>query len=87
MVSNLVYAVTLTIYYGCGNLHSVIQDFSYNACPYDWNTGEYLAVTLLLGLFASQLTALVIFLLARVGAFFCTHGRYPGSPASAGISD
>lgn len=67
MASNLVYAVTLTIYYGWGNLQSVIQDFNYNACPYNWNTGEYLAVTLLLGLIASQLTALVIFLLARVG--------------------
>lgn len=59
--------MTLTIYYGWGNLHSVIQDFSYNACPYNWNTGEYLAVTLLLGLLASQLTAMVIFLLARIG--------------------
>ena len=67
MASNLVYAVTLTIYYRWGNLQSVIQDFNYNACPYNWNTGEYLAVTLLLGLLASQLTALVIFLLARVG--------------------
>ena len=56
MASNLVYAVTLTIYYGWGNLQSVIQDFNYNACPYNWNTGEYLAVTLLLGLLASQLT-------------------------------
>lgn len=66
-VSNLVYALTLTFYYGWGNLQSVIQDFSYNACPYNWNTGEFLAVTLAVGLMASQLTALVIFLLARIG--------------------
>lgn len=44
-VSNLVYALTLSVYYGWGNLQSVIQDFSFNACPYNWNTGEFLAVT------------------------------------------
>lgn len=66
-VSNLVYALALTIYYGWGNLQSVIQDFNFNACPYTWNTGEYLAVILMISLLASQLTALIIFLLARVG--------------------
>lgn len=65
--ANLVYALTLTFYYGWGNLQSVIQDFSFNACPYNWNTGEFLAVTLAVGLIASQLTALVIFLLAHIG--------------------
>lgn len=65
--SNLVYALTLTFSYGWGNLQSVIQDFSFNACPYNWNTGEFLTVTLAVGLIASQLTALVIFLLARIG--------------------
>lgn len=65
--SNLVYALTLTFYYGWGNLQSVIQDFSFNACPYNWNAGEFLTVTLVVGLMASQLTALVIFLLARIG--------------------
>lgn len=65
--SNLAYALTLTFYYGWGNLQSIIQDFSFNACPYNWNTGEFLAVTLVAGLIASQLTALVIFLLARIG--------------------
>lgn len=67
VASNLVYALTLTFYYGWGNLQSVIQDFSFNACPYNWNTEEFLAVTLVVGLIASQLTALVIFLLARIG--------------------
>ena len=65
--ANLVYALTLTVLYGWGNLQSVVQDFSFNACPYHWSIGEYLAVTLLLGLLASQLTALVIFLLSRLG--------------------
>lgn len=65
--ANLTYAIVLVYYYGWGNLQSVIQDFIFNACPYNWNTGEYLAVTLMTGLIASQLTALVIFLLARVG--------------------
>lgn len=65
--ANLAYALTLTFLYGWGNLQSVIQDFNFNACPYNWNIGEYLAVTLLMGLLASQLTALVIFLLSRLG--------------------
>lgn len=65
--SNLTYALTLTARCGWGNLQSVIQDFSFNACPYDWNAGEYLAITLLTGLAASQLTGLAIFLLARTG--------------------
>ena len=65
--ANLVYALTLTFLYGWGNLQSVIQDFNFNACPHHWNIGEYLAVTLLTGLLASHLTALVIFLLSRLG--------------------
>ncbi|MBR1702912.1 MAG: hypothetical protein IJ716_13345 [Lachnospiraceae bacterium] len=65
--SNLIYALILTFYYGWGNLQSVVQDFSFNACPYNWNTGEYLMVILVGGIIASQLTALVIFLLARIG--------------------
>lgn len=64
---NLTYAGTLTVCYGWGNLKSVVQDFQFNACPYPWNTGIYLFVTLLTGLLAAQATALVIFLLARIG--------------------
>ena len=64
--ANLVYFLALCFFYGCGNLHSVVQDFSFNACPYNWNIGEYLAITLAVGLIASQLTALVVFMLARV---------------------
>ena len=66
-VSNLVYAITLTICYGWGNLQSVIQDFSLNACPYNWNTGQYMMVVLIVGFITSQVTALVIFLLAKAG--------------------
>jgi len=65
--TNLVYALTLTAFYGWGNLQSVIQDFTFNACPHNWNTVRYLTVVLILSLFASQLTALVVFLLARIG--------------------
>lgn len=50
-----------------GKLKSVVQDFQFNACPYPWHTGIYLFVTLLTGLLAAQATALVIFLLARIG--------------------
>lgn len=64
---NLVYAITLTFCYGWGNLQSVIQDFSLNACPYNWSSGKYLSVVLIIGFITSQLTALVIFLLARAG--------------------
>lgn len=67
VVSNLVYAITLTICYGWGNLKSVIQDFSLNACPYNWSIGQYMAVVLIAGVITSQGTALVIFLLAKVG--------------------
>ncbi len=65
--SNLVYAITLTICYGWGNLQSVIQDFSFNACPYNWSIGQYMTVVLIAGFITSQVTALVIFLLAKVG--------------------
>ena len=64
---NLTYAGALTVCYGWGNLKSVVQDFQFNACPYPWNTGIYLFVTLLTGLLAAQATALAIFLLARIG--------------------
>ena len=64
---NLTYAGALTVCYGWGNLKSVVQDFQFNACPYPWNTGFYLFVTLLTGWFAAQATALVVFLLARIG--------------------
>jgi hypothetical protein len=67
VVSNLVYAITLTICYGWSNLQSVIQDFSFNACPYNWNTGQYMMVVLIVGFITSQVTALVIFLLAKAG--------------------
>lgn len=66
-VNNLVYAMTLTICYGWGNLQSVIQDFSLNACPYNWDVGEYTAVVLIVGFITSQVTAFVIFLLAKAG--------------------
>lgn len=67
VTSNLVYATTLSICYGWGNLQSVIQDFSLNACPYNWNTGQYMMVVLLIGLVVSQVTALLIFLMAKFG--------------------
>lgn len=63
--ANLVYAAVLMLSYGRGNLEGVVQDFAFNACPYDLNIGEYLAVVLLLAFAASQICGLVIFLLAR----------------------
>lgn len=62
--ANLSFAITLTMVYGWGNVRSVVQDFQFNACPYNWSTGEFLIVVLICGFLASQLTALMIFLLS-----------------------
>lgn len=67
LAANAVYGITLLCCYGWGSLGSVVQDFTFNACPYDWNTGEFMAVVLSVSLVVSQLVAVVIFLLARVG--------------------
>ena len=66
LVINTVYGLTLLCCYGWGDLRSVVQDFNYNACPYDWNTGEFMSVVLSVSLVVSQMAAVVIFLLARV---------------------
>lgn len=64
---NMVYAVTLTIKGGWGTPNGVIQDFAYNACPFPWNAAEQLAVILAVGLLASQVVAMVMFLLSSSG--------------------
>ena len=63
VAANLSFAITLTTVYGWGNVRSVVQDFQFNACPYNWNAGEFLIVVLICGFLASQITALMIFLL------------------------
>lgn len=66
LASNLIYAAILTGLYGWGNIEGVIQDFSFNTCPYDMNSGEYLASVLALGFIASQLSGIIIFIAARL---------------------
>lgn len=68
IAANFCCALTLLGCYGPGNLESVVQDFTYNACPYNWNTGEFMAVVLTVSLTVSQLVAVVIFLLARMSS-------------------
>lgn len=67
VVCNGLYVLSLTLAYRLGNLSSIVQDFSYNFCPYSWTTGEFMAVVLLFGLIASQLVSAFMFLLARMG--------------------
>lgn len=67
VICNVLYAVSLTVAYGWGNLESIVQDFNYNACPYTWNAGQFLAVVLTVSFIASQVVAALIFLLARIG--------------------
>lgn len=67
VVCNGLYAVSLTVAYGWGNIASIVQDFTYNACPYTWNFGAYMTVVLLVSFIASQVVAALIFLLARIG--------------------
>ena len=67
VVCNGLYAISLTVAYGWGNMKSMVQDFNYNACPYVWNTGQFLTVVLLVSFIASQVVAALIFLLARIG--------------------
>lgn len=74
LTTNACYGLTATFLCGWGNLASIVQDFSFNFCPYNWNMGQFLAVTLLLGFAASQVTTLILFLLASksrsiIGAF------------------
>lgn len=64
--SEAVYAAALTTFYAWGNAKGVVQDFIFNACPYELNIGEYLAVVLFVGFAASQVCGLVIFLFARI---------------------
>lgn len=66
-VCNVLYAFSLTVAYGWGNTKSIVQDFNYNACPYIWNAGQFLAVVLLVSFVASQVVAALIFILARIG--------------------
>lgn len=66
MLCNGVYAVTLTAKAGWGVLSGIIQDFAFNACPFVWNSGQRLAVVLSFGLIASQLVAMVMFLISSV---------------------
>lgn len=67
VVCNGLYVVSLTVAYGWGNVKSMVQDFNFNACPYIWNAGQFLAVVLLVSFIASQVVAALIFLLARIG--------------------
>jgi hypothetical protein len=64
IAANLCYGLSLTFFCGWGDLKSVVQDFSYNFCPYNWNIGQFLTVNLLTGFAASQVTAAIQFLLA-----------------------
>lgn len=67
VVCNGLYAIALTIAYGWGNLQSIVQDFNYNACPYVWNAGQFMAVVLIVSFVSSQVVAALIFLMARIG--------------------
>ncbi len=64
LTANLCYALSATVFCGWGNLRSLVQDFAVNSCPYPWNAGRFLAVILLGDFAASQVTALLLFLLS-----------------------
>lgn len=66
LTANLCYGLSATFLCGWGNLQSIVQDFSFNFCPYRWNVGQYLAITLLTGFAASQMCAAIGFLLSAL---------------------
>ncbi len=64
LLGNGVYALTLTAAAGWGVLSGTIQDFQFQSCPFVWSTGTHLLVNLAVGLAASLLLALWMFLLS-----------------------
>lgn len=64
LISNIIYAISAGCFCGWGNLKCIVIDFQQNYCPYSWNMGIFLAVILLCGFLVSQVSALVIFLIA-----------------------
>ncbi len=66
LAANLSFALSAAVFCGWGSLRSLVQDFVLNSCPYPWNAGQFLAVVLLCDFAASQVTALLLFLLAAV---------------------
>lgn len=67
LVCNGVFAAVLTVKAGWGIMNGVIQDFTFNASPFAWNSAQYLSVVLTMSFFVSQIVALVIFCLANMG--------------------
>lgn len=63
---NGTFAAVLTVKAGWGVMNGVIQDFTFNASPFTWNTAEYLLVVLLLSFLVSQIVGLVMFWLASI---------------------
>lgn len=60
-------AIVIGVRTGWQGIDTVVQDFrnGYNACPYLWNTGEYLAVIVLVSLITCQVAAAVIFVFSQ----------------------
>lgn len=58
-------ALSMTIFAGWNGLDRFVQDFVVNICPYPWNARTLLAVMALLTVVTSQVSAMVMFVIAR----------------------
>lgn len=61
-----VMAVTMGFMSGFRGMDSVIQDFNYNACPYVWNAGAFMAIVLIVSFLAAQTLSAVNFILSGI---------------------